>query len=451
MHAELLARRVPGAAVTRVHDAHAASAAASAPTLGVAVAGRRRGAARPRPTSTRSRSARRTDTHADLIVAAARGGQGDLLREAGVAGPRRGRPRAGRGRGGRRPVPDRLQPPLRPRATRRSREAVADGDDRRRRTSCGSPAATRRRRRWSTSRGVGRDLPRHDDPRLRHGPLRDRQRGRRGLRARRACASTRRFAEAGDVDTAVVTLDARERLPDHDRQLRQAVYGYDQRVEVVRLGRAWRPRRTRSPTPAVVRTAHGTRAPTLPYFFLERYIPSYLREWEAFVAAVRDGAPPPVGAADARAPLRDRPGRLALAARGPAGPDRRGGLSMERTDLTSAMTLEALTMGRVGVDLYPEQIGVPLADVRTFAKSLGGSATNVAVAAARLGAPRRGHHEGRRRPVRPLRAPARCATSASTTAGSARTRRCARRSSSARSTRPTTSRCCSTASRRRPT
>ncbi|MBA3409171.1 MAG: 5-dehydro-2-deoxygluconokinase [Solirubrobacterales bacterium] len=43
-------------------------------------------------------------------------------------------------------------------------------------------------------------------------------------------------------------------------------------------------------------------------------------------------------------------------------------------------------MGRVGVDLYPEQIGVPLADVRTFAKSLGGSATNVAVAAARLGA-----------------------------------------------------------------
>jgi 5-dehydro-2-deoxygluconokinase len=46
---------------------------------------------------------------------------------------------------------------------------------------------------------------------------------------------------------------------------------------------------------------------------------------------------------------------------------------------------DLITMGRVGVDLYPEQIGVPLADVRTFAKSLGGSATNVAVAAARLG------------------------------------------------------------------
>ena len=42
-------------------------------------------------------------------------------------------------------------------------------------------------------------------------------------------------------------------------------------------------------------------------------------------------------------------------------------------------------MGRVGVDLYPEQIGVRLPEVRSFAKSLGGSATNVAVGAARLG------------------------------------------------------------------
>jgi 5-dehydro-2-deoxygluconokinase len=46
---------------------------------------------------------------------------------------------------------------------------------------------------------------------------------------------------------------------------------------------------------------------------------------------------------------------------------------------------DVLTMGRVSVDLYPEQSGVPLAEVRTFAKSLGGSPTNVAVAAARLG------------------------------------------------------------------
>jgi 5-dehydro-2-deoxygluconokinase len=47
--------------------------------------------------------------------------------------------------------------------------------------------------------------------------------------------------------------------------------------------------------------------------------------------------------------------------------------------------LELLTVGRIGVDLYPEQSGVPLAEVQTFAKSLGGTASNVAVGAARLG------------------------------------------------------------------
>jgi 5-dehydro-2-deoxygluconokinase len=46
---------------------------------------------------------------------------------------------------------------------------------------------------------------------------------------------------------------------------------------------------------------------------------------------------------------------------------------------------ELITMGRIGVDLYPQQIGVPLAAVTTFAKSLGGSPTNVAVGAAQLG------------------------------------------------------------------
>ncbi|XVU22140.1 PfkB family carbohydrate kinase [Actinoplanes sp. CA-054009] len=46
---------------------------------------------------------------------------------------------------------------------------------------------------------------------------------------------------------------------------------------------------------------------------------------------------------------------------------------------------EVLTMGRIGVDLYPEQTGVSLREVRTFAKFLGGSASNVAVAAARYG------------------------------------------------------------------
>ncbi|MEU6012504.1 5-dehydro-2-deoxygluconokinase [Streptomyces sp. NPDC047515] len=46
---------------------------------------------------------------------------------------------------------------------------------------------------------------------------------------------------------------------------------------------------------------------------------------------------------------------------------------------------DVITMGRIGVDLYPLQTGLPLARVDTFGKFLGGSPTNVAVAAARLG------------------------------------------------------------------
>jgi 5-dehydro-2-deoxygluconokinase len=47
--------------------------------------------------------------------------------------------------------------------------------------------------------------------------------------------------------------------------------------------------------------------------------------------------------------------------------------------------LDVLTMGRIGVDIYPLQAGVSLREVTTFGKYLGGSPTNVAVAAARLG------------------------------------------------------------------
>ena len=46
---------------------------------------------------------------------------------------------------------------------------------------------------------------------------------------------------------------------------------------------------------------------------------------------------------------------------------------------------DVITMGRIGVDIYPLQTGVPLAQVETFGKFLGGSPSNVAVAAARLG------------------------------------------------------------------
>lgn len=55
------------------------------------------------------------------------------------------------------------------------------------------------------------------------------------------------------------------------------------------------------------------------------------------------------------------------------------------TSTTDASPYEVVSVGRTGVDVYPLEHGVGLEDVRTFQKFLGGSATNVAVAAARYG------------------------------------------------------------------
>lgn len=51
----------------------------------------------------------------------------------------------------------------------------------------------------------------------------------------------------------------------------------------------------------------------------------------------------------------------------------------------STTQFDVLTIGRVGIDIYPLQDGVGLEDVETFGKYLGGSATNVAIAAAQYG------------------------------------------------------------------
>lgn len=55
------------------------------------------------------------------------------------------------------------------------------------------------------------------------------------------------------------------------------------------------------------------------------------------------------------------------------------------TEPTPAARRDVLTIGRVGIDLYPLESGIGLEDVTTFGKFLGGSATNVAIAAAQHG------------------------------------------------------------------
>lgn len=109
------------------------------------------------------------------------------------------------------------------------------------------------------------------------------------------------IGEVGDLDTAVIVCQHENGAISTIDNSRQAVYGYDQRVEA--FGSAGM---AASENPlvatAITRTADGAHAPTLPYFFLERYIPSYLAGWEAFVQMM-GGAPSPVTLADGRAPL----------------------------------------------------------------------------------------------------------------------------------------------------
>ena len=52
---------------------------------------------------------------------------------------------------------------------------------------------------------------------------------------------------------------------------------------------------------------------------------------------------------------------------------------------TGVPAFDVVTIGRVGVDIYPDQVGLPLDRVEHFTRYVGGSATNVAVAAVRLG------------------------------------------------------------------
>ena len=286
MHAELLARQVPGAAVTAVQDADEDTA------RGVAGRARRRVARRRSQELLAARRRRGRDLHADRHPRrpdrrGRAGGQGDLLREAGVAGPRRGRPRAGRGAGGRRAVPDRLQPPLRPRARRgRGRRRRRDGRRAADRAHLQPrPGAAADRATCASSGGIFLDMTIHDFDMARFVA------GSEVVEvfARGAVRVDPAFGEADDVDTAVVTLVHENGCLTTIDNSRQAVYGYDQRVEV--FGSAGM---AASENPlahaAIVRTREGTRAATLPYFYLERYIPSYLREWEAFVARGRAAA-----------------------------------------------------------------------------------------------------------------------------------------------------------------
>ncbi|MHB8657917.1 MAG: inositol 2-dehydrogenase [Solirubrobacteraceae bacterium] len=120
-----------------------------------------------------------------------------------------------------------------------------------------------------------------------------------------ACGAVRiepALAQEHDIDTALVTLVHEDGCLTAIDNSRRASYGYDQRVEVFGSKGMAASENPLADT-SVVRTAEGTHRPSLPHFFLERYVPSYVRAWESFVEAVRTGTRPLTSTADARAPL----------------------------------------------------------------------------------------------------------------------------------------------------
>ena len=117
------------------------------------------------------------------------------------------------------------------------------------------------------------------------------------------------IGEAGDVDTAVVTLHVDNGAIAVIDNSRKAVYGYDQRVEV--FGSAGMVRAENDvPTTVQVTGVDGSSGSTPLWFFLERYAEAFLEESREFVAALVDGRKPSVGGNDGLAPL-----YLALAAK----------------------------------------------------------------------------------------------------------------------------------------
>ncbi len=107
---------------------------------------------------------------------------------------------------------------------------------------------------------------------------------------------------AGDIDTAVATLRFANGAFGVIDNSRQAVYGYDQRVEVFgSLGMIAAENNT--PNRTVLSDKKGVHS-TLPlHFFLERYTESYVAEMRAFIQCIQDGTPPPVTGLDARMPV----------------------------------------------------------------------------------------------------------------------------------------------------
>lgn len=111
-----------------------------------------------------------------------------------------------------------------------------------------------------------------------------------------------RIGEAGDIDTAVITLHFENGAIGTIDNSRKAVYGYDQRVEVFGSD-GMVTVLNNTPDSHIYSSAEGVYSAKPLYFFLERYMESFIAEMRAFVESIQYDVAPPVTGVDGRIPV----------------------------------------------------------------------------------------------------------------------------------------------------
>jgi len=110
------------------------------------------------------------------------------------------------------------------------------------------------------------------------------------------------IGNAGDIDTAIITLRFKNGVIGTIDNSRKAVYGYDQRVEVfgsegvVMIS-------NNTPDTAIVGNASGVHAPLPLFFFIERYTEAYIAEMKEFIECIQKDTTPLVTGIDGRIPV----------------------------------------------------------------------------------------------------------------------------------------------------
>ena len=124
-----------------------------------------------------------------------------------------------------------------------------------------------------------------------------------------ACLVNPEIGEAGDVDTCIITLRFANGALGVIDNSRQAVYGYDQRIEVFG-SKGCITADNETPNNTTLYTADGVTKEKPLWFFLERYNDAFIAEENAFVDACLNDRPTAVGAFDGLQPV-----RIAIAAK----------------------------------------------------------------------------------------------------------------------------------------